>query len=173
MIKNTQVKLVTGLVRFANVHIHRAMVPVKGVSAKYSLTLIIPKSDAKTIDSINAAFANVSELNQKVFLGKSLVPFGLQDGDLKTDNANFVDCYYLNTSSSEKPGIVDRDLNPLIGINDLYDGCYGRASITFFAYSLNGNAGIAVGLNNVQKLKDAEKNQEANSIFPNDGGGNV
>jgi hypothetical protein len=173
MTKNTKVKLVTGLVRFANVHIYRAMSPVKGVSAKYSLTLIIPKSDIKTINSINLAFAEVFRMNQNVFSGKLLIPFGLKDGDAQTDSSTYSDYYYLSTSSSEKPGIVDHDLNPLIGSNDLCDGCYGRASVTLFAYSRNGNAGITAGLNNVQKLKDPEENQESNGIFPNDGGENV
>ena len=33
---------------------------------------------------------------------------------------------------------------------------YGRASINFYAFNTNGNRGIAVGLNNLQKIRDGE-----------------
>ena len=39
----------------------------------------------------------------------------------------------------------------------MYSGCYGRASINFYPYSVNGNKGVGVGLNNVQKLTDGER----------------
>ena len=40
--------------------------------------------------------------------------------------------------------------------SEVYSGCYGRVSITFYAYNSNGNKGVAAGLGNVQKLKDGE-----------------
>ena len=55
-----------------------------------------------------------------------------------------------------KPGIVDKDVNPILDQSELYSGCYGRASITFYAYNANGNKGIACGLQNLQKLEDGE-----------------
>ena len=36
----------------------------------------------------------------------------------------------------------------------MYSGCVGRASINMYAYNVNGNRGIACGLNNLQKLAD-------------------
>ena len=38
----------------------------------------------------------------------------------------------------------------------MYSGCYGRVSLTFYAFNMNGNRGIACGLNNNQKLRDGE-----------------
>jgi len=64
MSKNTNIKVVTDLVRFANVHLYKPVSWVEGLSPKYSVTLIIPKSDTKTIDNINSAFAQVLELNK-------------------------------------------------------------------------------------------------------------
>ena len=40
--------------------------------------------------------------------------------------------------------------------SEVYSGCYGRASITFYAFNSNGNRGIAVGLNNLQKIRNGE-----------------
>ena len=63
---------------------------------------------------------------------------------------------FLNANSTQKPGIVDKDLNEILDPDEVYSGCWGRASINFYPFSVNGNKGIGVGLNNVQKLKDGE-----------------
>ncbi|MBT8633409.1 DUF2815 family protein [Polynucleobacter paneuropaeus] len=170
MSKNTNIKVVTGLVGFANVHLYKPMSWVQGASPKYSVTIIIPKSDTKTIESINSAFAQVLELNKSKLTNKPMIPYGLKDGDAERGDPLYSDAYFINASTSEKPGIVDVDLNPLIESNDVYDGCYGRVSITFFAYSVNGKGGVGVGLNNVQKLKDGEPNQKPISDFADKGG---
>ena len=59
-------------------------------------------------------------------------------------------------SSKTQPQIVDANLNPIINPTEFYSGCYGRASINFFAYNNSGNKGISAGLNNLQKLEDGE-----------------
>ena len=170
MSKNTNIKVVTGLVRFANVHLYTPMSWVEGASPKYSVTLIIPKSDTKTIENIDSAYARILDLNKSKLSNKSMIPYGLKDGDIETGGTIYPDAYFINASTAEKPGIVDIDLNPLIEPNDLYDGCHGRASITFFLYLVNGKGGIGVGLNNVQKLKDGEPNQKPISDFADKGG---
>jgi hypothetical protein len=53
--------------------------------------------------------------------------------------------------------VVDASLNPIITADEFYSGCYGRASISFYAYNTSGNKGIAAGLNNIQKLEDGER----------------
>jgi hypothetical protein len=64
--------------------------------------------------------------------------------------------YVLNASSKNKPGVVDAALQPIIEPTEFYSGCYGRASLNFFAYNQAGNRGIGCGLNNLQKLADGE-----------------
>ena len=39
---------------------------------------------------------------------------------------------------------------------EVYSGCYGFASINFYAYSNAGNKGIGVGLNNILKTRDGD-----------------
>jgi hypothetical protein len=65
--------------------------------------------------------------------------------------------YFINANSQQKPGVVDADLNPILDRSEFYSGCFGRASISFFAYNTSGSKGIGCGLNNVQKLKDGDK----------------
>jgi len=51
---------------------------------------------------------------------------------------------------------VDKDVKPIFDQGEVYSGCYGRASIVFYAFNQNGNKGIACGLQNIQKLADGE-----------------
>ena len=75
---------------------------------------------------------------------------------LLMDQEEYENCYFLNASSNQKPGIIDADKNEIMDQSEFYSGCYGRASLNFFAFNQAGNRGIGVGLNNVQKLADGE-----------------
>jgi len=49
--------------------------------------------------------------------------------------------------------------NALVQITDeeeVYSGCYGYASVNFFAFNTAGNKGVAAGLNNVLKTRDGD-----------------
>jgi hypothetical protein len=52
--------------------------------------------------------------------------------------------------------LVDKNRQPIIDQEELYSGCYGHASITFFAFNTSGNKGVACGLNHLMKVKDGE-----------------
>ncbi|MFI3253653.1 MAG: DUF2815 family protein [Eubacteriales bacterium] len=81
----------------------------------------------------------------------------LRDGDLeKPDDPLYANCYFLNANSTIPPGIVDANCNPILDRTQVYSGCYGRVSLSFFAYSTAGAKGIAAGLNHVQILRDGE-----------------
>lgn len=81
----------------------------------------------------------------------------LRDGDVeRPEDEAYAGHYFINANSKLKPGVVDANLNEIIDPAEFYSGCYGRASITFYAYNVNGNKGIACGLQNLQKLKDGE-----------------
>ncbi len=61
---------------------------------------------------------------------------------------------FLNANNTQAPGIVDADRQPILERREVYSGCFGRASISFYAFNTNGNKGIACSLNNLQKIKD-------------------
>lgn len=161
-------KVVTGKVRFSFVNVFEARAFGENQDPKYSVMLLIPKSDAGTIARIKKAIdaAAAKGLSTK-FGGKlpAILKTTLKDADkdMDQDGEIFADKwdytaghYIINVSSKNAPQIVDENLNPIIDPTEFYSGCYGRASINFFAYNNNGNKGISAGLNNLQKLEDGE-----------------
>ena len=131
---------------------------------KYSVSLIIPKSDKKTIEKIKAAIQAAYEEGQSKLKGNgksipalSILKTPLRDGDLeRPDDEAYANSYFVNANSNNQPGIVDADRNPVLERTEVYSGVYGRASINFYAFNTNGNKGIACGLNNLQKISDGE-----------------
>ena len=155
----TKVKVVTGKVRFSYAHVFQPASSIEGGTPKYSVSIIIPKSDKDTIARLTKAFEETKAAASAYFGGavpKNLKG-GLRDGDAEKDDPAYANSYFINANSAQKPGVVDADLNPIIDTSEFYSGCYGRASITFYPYNAQGSKGIACGLNNVQKLEDGEK----------------
>lgn len=158
MEQSTKVK--TGKVRFsyANVFVPTSM--DESQEKKYSVVLLIPKSDERTVKAIKAGIAAAVEAGKATkFAGKSTgIKLPLRDGDEeKPDSPEYKGCYFLSCSSKNKPGIVDKQLNELTDDEEFYSGCYGRATVNFYAYNVNGVKGIAAGLGNLQKLEDGER----------------
>lgn len=137
---------------------------INGGAPKYSVSLIIPKSDTKTIEKIQAAIQAAYDEGQGKLKGNgksvpalSVLKTPLRDGDAeRPDDEAYADSYFINANSGTAPGIVDADRQPILECSEVYSGVYGRASINFYAFNSNGNKGIACGLNNLQKIKDGE-----------------
>nr|DAM52705.1 MAG TPA: DNA helix destabilizing protein [Caudoviricetes sp.] len=137
---------------------------IDGGKPKFSVSLIIQKDDTATVDNIKAAIQAAYEEGQSKLKGngKSVPPLTsiknpLRDGDIeKPDDEAYAGCYFVNANSSTAPGVVDADRQPIIERSEVYSGVYGRASINFYAFNVNGNKGIACGLNNLQKIRDGE-----------------
>ena len=137
---------------------------INGGAPKYSVSLIIPKSDTKTIEKIQAAIQAAYDEGQGKLKGNgksvpalSVLKTPLRDGDAeRPDDEAYADSYFINANSGTAPGIVDADRQPILDHSEVYSGVYGRASINFYAFNSNGNKGIACGLNNLQKIKDGD-----------------
>lgn len=130
-----------------------------GGSSKYSVSAIISKDDKETIEKVIQAIEYVKEKSVQKWGGR--IPTNLRsplhDGDEdKPDNTAFCNAYYINAKSKDAPQIVDENINPITDQTEVYSGCYGKVSVTFYAYNYNGNRGIAAGLGNVQKIRDGE-----------------
>ena len=80
----------------------------------------------------------------------------LRDGDTERDDEAYKNSFFVNANSTTAPQIVDRSVQPILDRSEVYSGCYGKISVTFYGYNSNGNRGIAAGLGNIQKLKDGE-----------------
>lgn len=159
-----QTKVITGPnTRFSYVNAWEAKA-INGGTPKFSVSLIIPKSDEKTIAKIRTAIQAAYEEGQAKLKGngKSIPPLTaiktpLRDGDIeRPDDSAYTNAYFVNANSTIAPGIVDANCNPILEHSEIYSGIYGRASISFYAFNSNGNKGIAVSLNNLQKLRDGE-----------------
>lgn len=137
---------------------------INGGAPKYSVSLIIPKSDTATVAKINAAIEAAYHEGEAKLKGngRSVPPLAaiknpLRDGDVeRPDDPAYANAYFVNANSATAPGIVDADRNSILTRSEVYSGVYGRASINFYAFNSNGNKGIACGLNNLQKLRDGE-----------------
>ena len=154
-------KVITGpRTRFSYLNANEPKTPIGGGTPKYSVSLIIPKSDTVTVAKIKAAYdEGQSKLkgNGKSFPALDAIKTPLRDGDKeRPDDSAYAGCYFVNANSTTKPGVVDADRQPIIDTSELYSGIYGRASINFYAFNTNGNRGIACGLNNLQKIADGE-----------------
>lgn len=153
-------KVVTGKVRFSFVHVFEPVaVGDDENNKKYSVSILIPKSDTATLAKIKAAIQAAAEAGVNTLGGK--IPKGmktpLRDGDEERDDEVYAGCMFMTANTVERPGVVDADLQPILDRNEFYSGCYGRASVTFYAFNKAGNKGIACSLNNLQKLEDGDR----------------
>ena len=137
---------------------------INGGTPKFSVSLIIPKSDTKTVAKLKAAIEAAYREGESKLKGngKTVLPLAaiknpLRDGDVeRPDDDAYDNAYFINANATTAPGIVDADRNPILTRSEVYSGVYGRASISFYAFNSNGNKGIACGLNNLQKVCDGE-----------------
>jgi hypothetical protein len=157
-------KIATGRCRFSFVNIWEPKAPQGGGEPKFSITLLIPKTDTATLDKIKAAMAEAREkfCDRN---GANALPakpnHTLHDGDGTRPSGDpfgpeCKGCYVITVSNKQKPGVWDTFGNDITDPAEVYSGCYGRASIEFYGYSRNGNKGISAALMGIQKLCDGE-----------------
>ena len=150
-------KVVTGKVRLSYAHIFKPYSMDDAQEPKYSVCALIPKSDTETIGRIKEAIEEAKQLGAPKWGGKvpASLKTPLRDGDAeRPDSPEYAGHFFVNTSSKQRPGVVDKALNPIIDPEEVYSGCYGRVSINFYPFAVSGNKGVAAGLNNIQKLAD-------------------
>ena len=156
-----ETKCVIGTVRFSSVHVWEPASIGDDANAKkkYSVSLIIPKNDTKSVNAVKAAIQNALNAGIGKFGGKipAVWKNPLRDGDTeRPDDEAYKGCYFINATSQSKPGVVNIQRQPIMEQDEFYSGCYGYASVNFFAFNTNGNKGIACGLNHLMKTKDGE-----------------
>lgn len=156
--ESASTKVVTGEVRFSYAHVFEPA-SIEGSEPKYSVSILIDKNDKKTLSRVKAAIEAAKQAGVSKFGGKvpANLKLPLRDGDTeREDDEVYAGKYFINANAKTKPGIVDKGGNPIIDTTEFYSGCYGHASITFYAFNTSGNKGIACGLNNLMKTRDGE-----------------
>lgn len=162
---NNPAHIVTDRARLSYVHLFAPYAGPAGGDAKYSTTVLVPKSDAATKQRVDAAIEAAKQAGKSKCWSGIIPPvlaISVYDGDQPrpSDGMPFGEecrgCWVINASSKQAPQVVDTQCNPIIDQTQVYSGMYGRVSLTFFPYNANGKKGIGCGLNNVQKLDDGE-----------------
>lgn len=152
-------RVVTDVVRLSYANLFEPK-SIQGSKPKYSVSLIIPKTDKATLARIEAAIDAAIEAGIAKFGGKrpnkAALKLPLRDGDTERDDPAYEGAMFVNANSTTPPQVVDESLAPILDRSQVYSGCYARASITFYAFNTNGNKGIACGLGNIQKIRDGE-----------------
>lgn len=156
--------ITTGKVRLSFCHVWQPQVPQGGGEPKYSVTILIPKSDATTINALYAEMEQAKQAGVNNTWGGTMPPIvkiPLYDGDgVRPSGDPFgPECrghMVITASSKAQPQVVDLNVQPILNQAEVYSGCYGRVSLNFFAYNQAGNRGIGCGLNCVQKVADGE-----------------
>jgi len=126
---------------------------INGSDPKYSVSAIIDKKDKETIKKIQAAVEAAKQESVAKWGGKvpSNLKTPLRDGDIdRPDDEVYANSYFLNANSKQAPQVVDKNVQPILDQSEIYSGCYGRISVTFYGYNSNGNRGIGAGLGNIQ-----------------------
>lgn len=170
VLNDTQV--VTGEVRLSYVNVFEPRkIGENDKEAKYSLTILIPKNTPegqKTIANIKAAIQKAAEKGaQKHFGGRipTNVSHTLKDGDIEVDdlgdlknikNPELAGHMYMRLSTKFPPKVLNAERQEIINPLEIYSGCYGRVSLTTFAYSGDGRRGVSAVLNNVMMTRDGE-----------------
>lgn len=165
MYQNIPTKVLTGEVRlsYANLTAPRAVQP--GQEPKYSVTLLIPKTDTATKANIDASIeAAAQDAQGKLWSGirPPVMPTPLHDGDgVRESGVPFgpecKGCWVMTASTKNRPQVVHQsDINTELLPQDVYSGMYARVTINFFGYMSSGKKGIGCGLGNVMKTRDGD-----------------
>lgn len=158
----------TGEVRLSYAHVFKPYAAVPGQEEKYSVTILVPKSDTATKARIDAA---IEAAKQKGIANKwngqcpPFVPTPVYDGDgtRPSDGMPFgAECkgHWVFTASAKAdypPEVVDANRNPIINQSEIYSGVYAYVNVEFFPYLFGGaKKGIGCGLGPIMKSRDGE-----------------
>lgn len=139
-----------------------------GGDPKYSVILSFPQSDKELVKKIQTAIDECVEKTKTAKYGgklpKSFNIVELKDGDTDYEKDGFAGMFTLKASSAYKPEVVKRmtvagkpTFVQITDEDEFYSGCYGYASVTFFAYDNGVSKGVTCGLNSLLKTRDGER----------------
>jgi hypothetical protein len=156
-------KVVTGVVRLSFAHLFEPWANNDTDEKKYSVMILVPKTDKATINKIRAA-QKVALENGKTKTFGGTIPKAwkdtFRDGDEERDTEEYPEYaghYFMSISSKRRPGVVDANLNEIMDPEEVYSGCYARVAMNAYPFSQQGNKGVSFGLDNVMKVRDGER----------------
>lgn len=156
-----------GEARLSYVNVFQPYAHNAGQDPKFSVTILIPKTDIKSKAAIDAAIEAAKQLGTaQKWNGvcPPQVPTPVHDGDGVRPNDGMPfgeECkghwvFTANANATRPPQVVDINRQPILDQSQVYSGMYGYVNINFFAYMATGRKGIGCGLNAVLKTRDGE-----------------
>jgi len=161
----------TGKVRlsFVNIFEPRSMNQDGTGEKKYSVLVMIPKTDKVTIDKVTKAIEAAKQAAKDSKWGgkiPAVVKTTFKDADKDVNQSGEIYSavneeqkghFIINVSSKNRPGIVDANMQEIIDPAKVYSGCYGKVNMNFFGYKhATGGVGISAGLQHVMFLEDGD-----------------
>lgn len=153
-------------VRLSYVNVFKPYSNNPDLPAKYSTTILLPKSDLNSKQRLDAAIQAAAQkgLNEKWNgVMPPVVANPIHDGDgVKQDGTPFGDeckgCWVFTASANadRQPQIVDQNVQPILNQSEIYSGVYANVAINVFPYLHTGKKGVGFGLTHIQKVRDGE-----------------
>lgn len=154
--------ITTGIGRISYPHLFQPETAPGQTEAKYSVTLLIPKTDTATKAALDAAVQAAIAEGVRGYTGPiSMSKPVVKDGDGVRPNGmpygpECKGMWIVKAKSHNKPQVVDGQIQPIIDPTQMYAGCYGRVAGYMRAYAMAGATGVSFILNAVQKTGDGE-----------------
>ena len=156
-------------VRFSYVNVFQAKPPFNNPTgeAKFSVTILVPKSNTQAKAVIDQAIAVAIEAGVSTKWNNVRPPqpaICIHDGDgvRPSDGQPFGEeckgCWVFTASAKadHPPFVVDAQVQPIIDPTKVYSGMWGNVSVSFFPYNSAGKKGVGCGLNGLQVTRDGE-----------------
>lgn len=139
--------------------------PNKAGVPKYSASIMVPENNAATLALIKHA---VKEAVEAAISGGELSPAqrsivisplrsGTQEYAVERKTADFNGFYFINAYSDNPPGLVDKNVQPILNPDELYSGIWANVAVNFYFTKKGGEPRVAVGLNHIMKLRDDDR----------------
>lgn len=157
-------QIVTPRGETAYVHVFKPQPAMEeGRPDQYSVTFLWDEDNPK-LKKLQAAIVEVAKKKfgdkAEAMLNKGQLRSPLRPGSDK-EEAKDAELYegkvFLKAASTDKPQVVDEDLEKVMDEMDVYSGCIGRGDIWLFPYDKKGNRGVGAILNSFQKLGEGER----------------
>lgn len=155
-------RVITGKVRLSYTHLFEPYSIDGDQDPKFSVMLLIPKSDKKTLADLKAAEQAAAEIGKSSKFGGK-IPQNLasiiRDGDeFAEDYPERAGHWFMSVTSpaNRRPNVVDQNVQPILDQSEVYSGCYARLSLNAFPYTFGSKKGISFGIVNVQKMAEGE-----------------
>ncbi len=144
--------------RLSFVHLDAPWSKNDQIEKRYCVSCIVPKDDRETIAAIEAAIEEGKQMGKAgKWNGKipRLKEGPWYDGDETRDDEAYRNSMYFGANSKTAVPTLNRLQEP-IPPQEIYSGCYGVVSVTFFPYAGAAN-GIGAGLNAVLLTEQGDK----------------